>query len=311
VIARAQGSILNSDSAAAIRSSRSRGTLRPVVPTHPPGKLTNALGALLARSRGGIPSPPPTITVCIPADLLRRRPDIRAAELLTLAQSAQIGVAEAQLYPTISITGTFGGTASTANGDNLGQLFTSTGMTYAAGPSFQWNILNYGQITYNVRLQDAKLQPLLVDYQNSVLKAQQQVDSGISTFLQSRVQVGYLHWSVEAASSALRAALVQYEQRATNFMKVLVNEQNLLQSQSNLAVSLSNVALGATAIYLALGGGRRIGEDSFFVTAATSDQMSARTNWGGLLPPAGQPQPPVPGLAGLENIGPTTRPPEW
>ena len=203
-------------------------------------------------------------------------------------------------------TCTFGGTASTANGHNLGQLFTSTGMIYAAGPSFQWNILNYGQITNNVRLQDAKLQQLLVDYQ--VLKAQQEVDNGISTFLQSRVQVGYLRWSVEAASSALSASLVQYDQ---GFMKVLVNEQNLLQSQSNLAVSLSNVALGATAIYRALGGGRRIGQDSFFVTAATSDQIPARTNWGGLLPPAGQPQPPVPGLAGLENIGLTTRQPKW
>ena len=94
-------------------------------------------------------------------------------------------------------------------------------------------------------------------------------------------------------------------------MKVLVNEQNLLQSQSNLAVSLTNVALGATAIYLALSGGRRIGEDSFFVTAATSDQMPARTNWGGLLPPAGQPQPPAPGLPSPADIGPTVRPPEW
>jgi outer membrane protein TolC len=75
---------------------------------------------------------------------------------------------------------------------------------YAAGPAFQWDILNYGQITNNVRLQDAKLQQLLVDYQNTVLKAQQQVDDGISAFLQSRVQVGYLSKSVAAARGALR-----------------------------------------------------------------------------------------------------------
>jgi NodT family efflux transporter outer membrane factor (OMF) lipoprotein len=78
------------------------------------------LGTLLARSRGGIPAPPSTIAVGIPADLLRRRPDVRAAELAALAQNAQIGIAEAQLYPAISITGTFGGAASTANGHNLG-----------------------------------------------------------------------------------------------------------------------------------------------------------------------------------------------
>ena len=138
------------------------------------------LGTLLQRSRGAIPPPSGTIMVGIPADLLRRRPDIRAAELAALAQSAQIGIAEAQLYPAISITGTFGGAASTANGHSLGDVFTSKGLTYAAGPSFQWNILNYGQITNNVRFQDAKLQQSLVDYQNAVLKAQQQVDDGIS-----------------------------------------------------------------------------------------------------------------------------------
>jgi outer membrane protein TolC len=97
------------------------------------------LGTLLAWSRGRIPCPPATVTVGIPADLLRRRPDIRAAELLVLAQSAQIGVAEAALYPAINVTGSFGGSASKANSHNLGQLFTSTGMTYAVGPSFQWN----------------------------------------------------------------------------------------------------------------------------------------------------------------------------
>jgi outer membrane protein TolC len=89
-------------------------------------------------------------------------------------------------------------------------------MTYAAGPSFQWNILNYGQITNNVRLQDAKLQQLLVDY-HTVLKAQQQVDDGISTFRQSRVQVGYLRRSAEAARGALRIGMEQYEQGATDF----------------------------------------------------------------------------------------------
>lgn len=270
-----------------------------------------SLNAFLARSRGRIPVPPSTIAVGIPADLLRRRPDVRAAELAALAQSAQIGVAEAQLYPAISITGTFGGAASTANGHNLGQIFSSRGITYAAGPSFQWNILNYGQITNNVRLQDAKLQQLLVDYQNTVLKAQQQVDDGISAFLQSRVQVGYLRRSAEAARGALRIGTEQYEQGATDFTTVLTAEQNLFQAESGVATATANVALGATAIYRALGGGWQIREDSYFVTAATADQMRARTNWGELLPQAGLPQPPAPGLPSPRDIGPTVRPPEW
>jgi NodT family efflux transporter outer membrane factor (OMF) lipoprotein len=269
------------------------------------------LGTLLQRSRGAIPPPSGTIMVGIPADLLRRRPDIRAAELAALAQSAQIGIAEAQLYPAISITGTFGGAASTANGHSLGDVFTSKGLTYAAGPSFQWNILNYGQITNNVRFQDAKLQQSLVDYQNAVLKAQQQVDDGISLFLQSRAQAEFLRQSAVAARGALKIALEQYESGATDFTTVLTAEQNLFQAESNLAVATGNVSLGAIAVYRALGGGWEIREDSYFVTAATRDQMRARTNWGELLAPAGEPQPPAAGLPSPADTGPTVRPPQW
>jgi NodT family efflux transporter outer membrane factor (OMF) lipoprotein len=268
------------------------------------------LGRLLLKSRG-IPTPPYTISVGIPADLLRRRPDIRAAELAALAQSAQIGIAESQLYPAISISGTFGGTASTANGHNLGQIFTRSGVAYAAGPAFQWNILNYGQITNNVRLQDAALQQLLVDYQNAVLVAQQQVADGISAFIQSQSEVEHLRRSSDAARGALQIATLQYEKGATDFTTVLTAAQNLFQAESNLATTRGNVSLGATAIYRALGGGWQIREDSSFVTAATRDQMRARTNWGNLLPPAGQPQPPVPGLPSPIDLGPSVRLPEW
>jgi NodT family efflux transporter outer membrane factor (OMF) lipoprotein len=269
-----------------------------------------SLDRLLAESRG-IPTPPNTIAVGIPADLLRRRPDIHAAELAAMAQSAQIGIAESQLYPAISIVGTFGGVASTANGHNLAQIFTPTGIAYAAGPAFQWNILNYGQITNNVRLQDATLQQLLVDYQNLVLVAQQQVADGISIFIQSRYQAEYLRRSADAANGALRLAALQYEKGATNFTTVLTAEQNLFQAQSNLATARGNISLGATAIYRALGGGWQIRVDSNFVTAQTRDQMRARTNWGHLLPPAGQPQPAEPGLPSPVDLGPPVRLPEW
>jgi NodT family efflux transporter outer membrane factor (OMF) lipoprotein len=275
------------------------------------GVPPQSLGMLLSRSTARIPTPPRSVVVGIPADLLRRRPDVRAAELAALAQSAQIGVAETQLYPAISITGTFGGSASTANGHNLGQVVSSKGIAYAAGPSFQWNILNYGQITNNVRLQDAKLQQLLVDYQNTVLNAQQEVDNGLATYLQSQNQVAFLHRSVQAANSALRIAMEQYEQGATSFTTVLTAEQNLLQAQNSLAGALANVPLGLTAVFRALGGGWQIRVDGNFVTAGTLEQMRARTDWGNLLPPVNEPQPRAPGLPGPENIGPTVRPPEW
>ena len=268
-------------------------------------------GTLLDRSKGSTILPSATIMVGIPADLLRRRPDIRAAELVALAQSAQIGIAEAQLYPAISITGTFGGSASTANGHSLGDVVTSKGNTYGLGPAFQWNILNYGQITNNVRFHDAKLQQLLVDYQNAVLTAQQQVNDAISLFLQSRAQVEFLRRSTRAARGALRIALEQYEEGAIDFTPVLTSEQNLFQAETNLALATGNVPLGAIAVYRALGGGWQIRVDGNFVTAATIEQMRARTRWGSLLPPADEPQPPAPGLPEPADIGPTVRRPEW
>jgi outer membrane protein TolC len=145
-----------------------------------------------------------------------------------LAQSAQIGVALTQLYPAISITGTFGGSASTANGHTLGDVVNWKGVAYAAGPSFQWNFLNYGQITNNVRLQDAKLQQLLVDYQNTVLSAQQEVDNGLVAYLRSRNQAEFLRRSVQAANGAFRISLEQYEQGATSFTTVVCTE-NLIR----------------------------------------------------------------------------------
>ena len=275
------------------------------------GVPPQSLGMLLSRSVGRIPSPPRTVVVGIPADLLRRRPDVRAAELAALAQSAQIGVALTQLYPAISITGTFGGSASTANGHTLGDVVSWKGVTYAAGPSFQWNVLNYGQITNNVRLQDARLQQLLVDYQNTVLSAQQEVDNGLVNYLQSRDQAEFLRRSVQAASGAMRIATEQYQQGGVSFTTVLTAEQNLLQAENSLAVAVANVPLGLTAVFRALGGGWQIRVDGNFVTAATVDQMRARTDWGNLLPPTNQRQPPAPGLPGPEDIGPTIRPPEW
>lgn len=228
-----------------------------------------------------------------------------------MAQSAQIGIARAELYPAISIAGTFGGSASTANGHNLGEVVTSKGNTYAFGPPFQWNILNYGQITNNVRLQDAKLQQLLVDYQSAVLTAQQQVDDAISLYTQSRSQVDYLRRSANAAADAFRISMDQYEGGVIDFTPVLTSEQNLFQAQTNLAVAIGNVSLGAIAVYRSLGGGWEIRVDSNFVTTDTLEEMRARTRWGSLLPPPDEPQPPAPGLPTPEDVGPTVRRPQW
>src|SRR5262249_722756 len=149
-----------------------------------------------------IPAAPVDVAAGIPADLLRRRPDVRKAERQAAAQSAQIGVAESDFYPHIALTGTF-----TYSAQYLSKLFTPKAMEYTFGPTFTWNILNYGRILNNVRAQDAQFQALVAAYQNTVLTAAQEVENGLVTFLEAQDQVKYLAESVKAAEKAVTVAL--------------------------------------------------------------------------------------------------------
>ena len=274
------------------------------------GMTPDSIDTLLAGS-AGIPVPPADVAVGIPADLIRRRPDIRSAELTAAAQSAQIGVTKADLYPAFSLTGAFGTVAGTTGNNRLNEVFTAGAIQFAFGPQFSWPILNYGQITNNVRVQDARLQALLIAYRNTVLKAQQEVENGLATFLQGRKQVELLRRSVAAANSALRIAIDQYLLGTRDFTTVLTAEQNLYQAQTSLAVASGNVSTGLASVYRALGGGWQIREGNDFVNAATRDEMRGRTDWGRLLPPADQPQPPTPGLPTPADRGPDVRAPQW
>jgi NodT family efflux transporter outer membrane factor (OMF) lipoprotein len=275
------------------------------------GMAPEPLGSLLSSSTGKIPAPSGGVVVGVPADLLRRRPDIRAAELKAAAQCAQIGVAEAELYPAISITGAFGGMASNVNSHSLSQMVQPLGRAFTIGPSFKWNVLNYGQITNNVRLQDATLQQYLVDYQNTVLNAQREVEDGISKFLLSRSQAAFLRRSVTEARGALEISLLEYQQGTRDFTTVLTSEQNLYSAQNSFAVATGNASIGLVAVFRGLGGGWQIREGQGFVDPATAQEMLSRTNWGELLSPAAQPPPPDPGLPGPEAEGPKIRLPEW
>ncbi|HUK06322.1 MAG TPA: efflux transporter outer membrane subunit [Stellaceae bacterium] len=265
----------------------------------------------LLRGPTTIPVPPTEVAVGIPADLVRRRPDIRAAELAAMAQSAEVGVAQADLYPAFSLFGSFGTVSANINGNKLSDLFMSKGITFGFGPSFQWNVLNYGQITNTVRVQDAKLQELLVDYQNSVLTAQKQVEDGLATFLESRKEVDDLHRSVNAASAALGLAVLQYQQGTRDFTTVLTAEQNLYTAQNDLTVAEGSVSSGLAAVYRALGGGWEIRNNHEFVPTKTADEMRNRTNWGQLLPGPNQPPQPAPGLPTPEDVNGNVRPPVW
>jgi NodT family efflux transporter outer membrane factor (OMF) lipoprotein len=246
----------------------------------PPGPLEDMLGDVKP-----IPVAPPRVAVGIPAELLRRRPDIRVAELQAAAQSAQIGVAKADLYPAFSLTGNFGFLASDWSRFDLSDIFLAKSRAFTVGPSFQWNILNYGQITNNVRVQDAAFQALVTNYQNTVLTAQQEVEDGLIGFLNSQLRTDFLELSAAAAKRSLDLATLQYREGIADFTTVLLAEQNLLEQQDALAVSQGDIPTFLIRTYRALGGGWEIHEGQEIVPAQVREAMQQRTDWGSLLTP--------------------------
>jgi NodT family efflux transporter outer membrane factor (OMF) lipoprotein len=247
----------------------------------PPSHLADELAG-----SSEIPASPTQVIVGIPADLLRRRPDIRNAELQAAAQCAQIGVAKAELYPAFSLTGDFGFLSTDIGKSSLSDMFRWGSRNIQTGPSFQWNILNYGRITNNARVQDARFQELLITYQNTVLTAQQEVENNLTAFLRAQEQAGFLARSTTAARNALDLAVRQYREGIIDFTTVLVAQQSLLSVQDNLATTLGNIASNLVGVYKALGGGWEIREEKDLVPPEIKEEMAKRTNWGKLLAPA-------------------------
>jgi NodT family efflux transporter outer membrane factor (OMF) lipoprotein len=210
----------------------------------PPVDLAAKLG------KSPIPETPGEVVVGIPADLIRRRPDVRTAERLVAAQNAQIGVAESDFYPAFFITGSLGYEAK-----NLSHLFASKSFRGDIGPSFQWNILNYGRILNNVRFQDFRTQELVGAYQQKVLTAAQEVEDGISEYLSAREEIPHLAESVKAVQESVDIVNRQYKEGAVIYTAVFVAEQFLVQQQDLLAAAQGRAAQGLIQIYRAVGGG--------------------------------------------------------
>src|SRR5262249_31891713 len=158
----------------------------------------------------GIPASPRQVIVGIPADLLRRRPDIRSAEMQAAAQSAQIGVARAELFPVLTLVGNVSLLATNLGTFKLSDMWSWGSRSIQVVPTLQWNIFNYGEITNNVRAQDGRFQQLLIAYQSAVLAAQKDVEDNLVAFLQAQERADLLAQSVTSARTALRVAMLQY-----------------------------------------------------------------------------------------------------
>jgi NodT family efflux transporter outer membrane factor (OMF) lipoprotein len=261
----------------------------------------NALSVLLARPPGPLPEmsagaetiPQASLDVIVdlPADLLRRRPDVRAAEMLLAAQSALIGVSEAELYPSISLLGSVGLSATSLD-------WSARTLDWLVGPGLVWNVFDHGRLKNQVLVQDARFQQLYEVYQEAVLRAAREVDDAAVAFAKSREQITLLEQAVQAARRSLDIATIQYREGLVDFQRVLDSQRTLFSQQERLVTNRGNVSLSLVALYKAMGGGWEAGRSRPVVDDQTRETMNDRSEWKGLLdaplPPASTEFSPVP-----------------
>jgi outer membrane protein TolC len=230
----------------------------------PPRNLVEELGA------GSIPAAPTEVAVGIPADLLRRRPDVRRAERRVAAQAEQIGIATADLYPAIAIHGSLGYQAQ-----NLSHLFTSDAFTGSVGPSFRWDLLNYGRLANNIYFQNAALGESVAFYQDTVLAASAEVEDGFVFFLRAQERARLYDQSAAAARSAVDAIQGQLLHGRIDYNQYATIQQTLIQTQTLAAQAHGDIAFGLIQVYRALGGGWEIRQANWNSLGGVTGQGAA------------------------------------
>lgn len=191
-----------------------------------------------------------TINTGIPADLLRQRPDLRQAERDLAAQTARIGVAKADLYPQITLSGSIGISAA-----NTGRLFESDSITRSTGPSISWPLFNYGSLKKNVEVQKAEAEQLQLQYKALVLSAFEEVENAISSCFYEQLKKEPLEKAVKAAERSLEISRIQYSSGLIDFQDLLESERSVLTLRNSLIQSEGQITINYITLYKALGGG--------------------------------------------------------
>jgi NodT family efflux transporter outer membrane factor (OMF) lipoprotein len=253
----------------------------------------NALSTLLGEPPGtidhllnggkGIPALPEKMAVGLPADLLRKRPDVRQAELNAMAQNALVGFAEADLYPSFSLTGSLGLVSGGPGGADFGDLFSSDALTFSIGPSFVWPFLNYGRIRNNVRVQDARLQQALVNYREVVIQAAREAEDAMVALNGSQLQTEILTNTVVSAKRSNELSVLRYKEGFSDYQRVLDAQQALFTQQARLVTQRGTSVSSLVSLYTSLGGGWEDQTDLPLISEESRQQMQQRTNWGDLL----------------------------
>ncbi len=243
----------------------------------PPGFYETHFGTLPNQLRT-----PEVLNVGIPMDLLRRRPDVALAEYQAASQSALIGVREAALYPSFSISGMFGYLNSSVSYSGA-PTFTFSNTVRGGGGGFTFPLFYRGALIDEVRVQDAAFQDAVLNYQNTVLSAQAEVEDALIQIATARqAEVDYVQAS-RSASQAARLALDLYEAGQSDYNTVIVAQQVLLRVQSDLVQTRSNALIGYVDAFRALGGGW---SGELKVPPLPNEmvaQMKERSDWGDML----------------------------
>jgi NodT family efflux transporter outer membrane factor (OMF) lipoprotein len=213
------------------------------------GQPPNTLQAELIKPRS-VPPIPPRIPVGLPSELARRRPDIRQAEAQLHAATADIGVAVANFYPSVKLTGSLG-----LQSLQPWQMFNLDARNYAVGPGVTIPIFEGGQLRATLVLRKAQQQEAAVNYQKTVLGAWHEVDNALTAYQTEQARRAQLAQAVVQNQRALSLAQSRYQEGVADFLQVLTAQQNLLSSQQALALATTNVSANLVAVYKALGGG--------------------------------------------------------
>jgi len=246
-ITQAESNLANTEAAIPTLRAGLTGALNrlAVLLGEPPG----ALDAELA-DRAGIPVPPEELTVGLPAELLRQRPDVRRAERLLAAQTARIGVRTADLYPRFSLTG-FLALESTDAGD----LVSGSSTTWGFGLPIRWNIFSGGRVRAAIEVEEARTEQALLAYEQSVLRALEDVENAMVAYYQERLRRDKLVKAVEASRESVELVQTQYMAGLTNFQNVLDTQRSLFTQQDQLAASEGILVQYLVVLYKSLGGG--------------------------------------------------------
>jgi NodT family efflux transporter outer membrane factor (OMF) lipoprotein len=210
-----------------------------------PGSLKDVL-----ERRKAIPVTPLEVAVGVPADVLRRRPDVRRAESQLAAQTARIGVATADLYPKFSLLGAIGLEALSP-----GNLFSSGSRTNSTGATITWPLFDAGAIRKNIEVQSTLQEQALIRYETAVLTALEEVENALVAYAEEQRRRQSLAEATEAARRAVELAEQQYSSGLIEFGNVLIAQRSLLSLQDQLAISEGAVTSDLIALYKALGGG--------------------------------------------------------